>query len=542
MDQRGPAWLAKDPSCWPTNDRVIDTKLDERPTITTLASTTTVAFSIDDWLQRFSSMTRFQRITAWILRVARNCRLPKADWQRSSLTVTELHEAVFRGVRLVQETEFAVEIRSIRSGADLLQSSKLKGLNPFLDEQGILRVGGRLRHAAVRSDAAHPAILSGTNHLTTLIIAEAHLQLLHGGAQMMQNYIRQRFWIIGIRGRLRKHVHGCMICFRQRPRCGVQQMGDLPEVRVTPSRPFSRSGVDYAGPMAYKSRAGRGARTEKGYVSLFVCLVTKAVHLEFVSDLTAAAFITAFRRFVARRGKCSELLSDNATNFVGAKRVLGDVRWSTEQTDDIARMLANDGTNWRMIPPRSPHFGGLWEAGVKSVKHHLRRIVGDQLLTFEEFTTTLAEIEAILNSRPLSAMSDDPNDYTALTPGHFLVGDTPLIVPHHDIGQTPSNRLARWQLTTQITQHFWRRWQREYLSTLQQRHKWTKSTANVTIGQLVLLRDDLLPPTKWKLARVTGTRPGHDGRVRVVELKHATGHTTRAITQICALPIDSENT
>lgn len=534
----GPAWVAADESRWPKDERKEETHLDER-----VAATCMIAVCADDGdelLQRYSSLGRLLRITALVCRFAQNCRAVPAMRRRGIVTVSELREALLLWVLRVQSADFADEITCCLRNVDMPKSSKLRKLKPYLDGKGMLRLGGRLRNADLSEDAAHPVVLMGTNPLTSLIITDAHLMLLHGGAQVMLNYIRQRYWILGARGRIRNHVRSCITCFRQQPRSEVQQMGDLPRVRVTPSRAFFRSGVDYAGPMAYKSRAGRGFRTEKGYVALFVCLSTRAIHLEFVSDLSTVAFLAAFRRFVARRGRCGELMSDNATNFVGARRQLGDILQSHAHNEEVARILANDGTTWRMIPPRSPHFGGLWEAGVKAVKHHLRRVIGQQLMTFEEFTTMLAEIEAVLNSRPLCALSDDPSDLTALTPGHFLVGGAPVVVPDHDVESIPMGRLNRWQLVSQMVKAFWKRWRHEYLASLQQRNKWTKSAPNVEVGQLALLKDELLPPTKWRLARVIGTQPGDDGHVRVVSLKHSTGVTTRAITRICILPINTD--
>lgn len=534
----GPAWIAADEIHWPKDERGAETQLDARAGVTCLVAVD--GDDEDDLLRRYSSLGQLQRITALMCRFAHNCRKVPAMRRRGHITVSELRDAFGLWILRVQSADFAEEIACCERNVDVPMKSKLRRLKPYLDDKGMLRLGGRLQNADISENAAHPVVLSGANPLSSLIIAEAHITLLHGGAQLMLNCIRQRFWILGARGRIRQFVRSCVVCFRQRPRCEVQLMGDLPRVRVTPSRAFSRSGVDYAGPMAYKSRAGRGFRTEKGYVSLFVCLATKAVHLEFVSDLTTNAFLAAFRRFVARRGKCDELMSDNATNFVGAKRELGAILLSHAHNEEVARALANDGVTWRTIPPRSPHFGGIWEAGVKAVKHHLRRVIGQQLLTFEEFATMLAEIEAVLNSRPLCALSDDPADLTALTPGHFLVGGPPVIVPERDFGSTPSSRLNRWQLVSQMSQHFWRRWRHEYLATLQQRNKWLKTTPNVQVGQLALLKDELLPPAKWRLARVIGTQPGDDGRVRVVTLKHATGVTSRAITRICILPINSD--
>ncbi|XP_029054393.2 uncharacterized protein LOC114881715 [Osmia bicornis bicornis] len=194
-------------------------------------------------------------------------------------------------------------------------------------------------------------------------------------------------------------------------------MGQLPLCRITPSRPFTHSGVDYAGPLTLKTWKGRGAKTPKGWIGVFVCFATSAVHLEVVTVYSADAFIAAYRRFAARRGAAASLYSDCGTNFQGADAQLKkQFRDSTRENQDIAALLAKDGTQWNFNPSAVPHMGGEWEAVVKSLKFHLKRTIGDALLTFEESITLLAQIEAILNSRPVEPLSDDPDDISALSP------------------------------------------------------------------------------------------------------------------------------
>jgi hypothetical protein len=229
-------------------------------------------------------------------------------------------------------------------------------------------------------------------------------------------------------------------------------------------------------------------------------MTTKAVHIELVSDLTTDAFLATLKRFIARRGIVTDLFSDNGTNFVGANNELHNLEQLFKNQinrEKIVNTLANDQITWHFIPPRAPHFGGLWEASVKSLKNHLKRVIGDAHLTFEAFSTVLTQIEAILNSRPLTPMSNDPNDLSCLTAGHFLIGDSMTSFPHPDLQEVPSNRLTQWQRIEQLRQHFWTRWSKEYISLLQQRSKWKSPQANVELGQLVLIKEDNLPPLRW---------------------------------------------
>ena len=236
-----------------------------------------------------------------------------------------------------------------------------------------------------------------------------------------------------------------------------------------PYPPFPTTGIDYAGPFTLKRRHTRNPVLVKSYIAVFVCFTTKAVHLELVSDLTTEAFLAALKRFESRRGLPLNIHSDNGTNFIGAKNDLSALyRFlaSEPTTAAINSYLLSHRVNWHCIPERAPHFGGLWEAAVKSTKHHLRRVVGLQLLDFEEFTTILTQIEACLNSRPLCATTSHSQDgILVLTPWHFLIGRPLHSYPETTITEQPS-LFKRWTLCQAVVHHFWRRWSAEYLQHL----------------------------------------------------------------------------
>ncbi|XP_025262983.1 uncharacterized protein LOC105254436 [Camponotus floridanus] len=314
-------------------------------------------------------------------------------------------------------------------------------------------------------------------------------------------------------------------------------MGDLPRERVTPARPFLRTGVDYAGPIFIRTSKGRGHRAHKAFVVVFVCLCSRAIHLEVASDYSSDAFLAAFRRFVSRRGLCEEIYSDCGTNFVGADRQLRELfRASSSDGRRISQAVIKEGISWRFNPPSAPHFGGLWEAAVKSTKHHLRRVIGEATLTFEEMSTLLAQIEACLNSRPLQALSDDPDDLSALTPGHLLIGAPLLAVPEPSSAERSPSTLSRWQLLQRMRDHFWQRWSQEYIHALASRPKWLKAELAPEIGALCLIRSESTPPTRWPLARIIRLHPGSDGTVRVVTVRTSTSELVRPIVKLVFLP------
>lgn len=209
------------------------------------------------------------------------------------------------------------------------------------------------------------------------------------------------------------------------------------------------------------------------------------------------------------------------------------------QESTIRNELANRNVQWHFIPHRSPHFGGLWEAGIKSMKKHLHRVLGTTMLTYEEITTVLASIEASMNSRPLTPLTEDVNDLTALTPGHFLIGRELLAIPNEDYTDIAPNRLTKWKLLKKIQQDYWKRWRTEYLCGLQQRNKWSVSKKDTKVGDMVLLKEDNVPPSHWTLCRVIDVHPGSDGHVRVVTIKNPSGQLKRAISKLCPLPVEA---
>lgn len=380
--------------------------------------------------------------------------------------MNELDKILELCIKYYQNLVYGKEVEELKTQGRVKKRSSLITLSPFIDKKGMIRVGGRSQNASIAEMTKHPVIIPSNQLVTKLLINEAHIRTLHGGIQLMMAYIRSRYWVIGLKAAVKKCIHNCKICIVDKARVKTQFMGQLPAVRVNQHRAFMNSGVDYAGPVFIRMSKGRGYHATKGYICLFVCMATRAIHQEAVTDLTTQAFIAAFRRFVARRGHCSNLWSDNGTNFIGAAKELKDM--FRDGKNNIAReaaeLLANDGTTWHFIPPRMPTCGGLWEAGVQSAKRHLTRINKDTKLTYEEMVTLLAQIEACLNSRPLCQL--DNGSETPLTPGHFLVGEPLISVPESSYDYKNVSLLTRWQFIQKMTQDFWHRWQTEYLNTL----------------------------------------------------------------------------
>jgi hypothetical protein len=361
-------------------------------------------------------------------------------------------------VKSIQKRSFAEEYHQLSTGGGIEKNSTIR---PFLDENGVIRVGGRIRNANLAYNQKHPVLIPKNHNVTEAIIRHFHVKNLHSGTQSTLASIRQQYWPIAGRNKIKQIIHKCISCFRAKPIIAQQKMGDLPVKRLEPARPFINSGLDYCGPILIKTHRRRGKqKTIKAYVCLFICLSTKAIHIELVSDLTADTFLDALKRFVSRRGTVKSIISDNATNFIKANKDLIDLHQffqNSEISRKLVTTLSNENIQWKFIPPRTPNFGGLWEAGVKSVKFHIKRVVGETVLTYDELYTLLTRIEACLNSRPLVPMSNDPNDLTAITPGHFLIGEALTAPLEPDLIELKINRLSRHQLLERLRQHFWKR-------------------------------------------------------------------------------------
>ena len=242
-------------------------------------------------------------------------------------------------------------------------------------------------------------------------------------------------------------------------------------------------------------------------------------------------------------GHCATILSDNGTNFVGANRELKELHLllqSDDHQEKVQTFLTDRQIQWSFNRPNSPHFGGLWEAAVKSFKRHLIRVVGTEFLIFKHLNTLVIEIEAMLNSRPLTSISTDPNDLPVLTPGHFLIGDTFTNIRERDLRTTQPSRLSSWQRIHQLKQEFWSRWYREYFNELTSRSKWYKGKHGIREDTSIILREDNVPSMHWPLGRVIKVLPGADGIIRTATVKTATNILDRGVKRLIPLPCQPE--
>ena len=409
--------------------------------------------------------------------------------RESRTTAEERRKALSKLIIQEQQSYFPEETRCLEEKQALPSKSRLLGFNPFIDEDGIMKMDGRVNKGLI--------LLSDKSPLTKLIILDAHIANLHAGANQTLAYLRHRFWILKGMASVKSITKNCIKCKKiNQPLC-KQFMSELPEFRKNPFPPFKHTGLDYAGPLLVKTKAN----PEKRWICLFTCASTRGVHLEVVNDLSTEQFLMAFTRFVSRRGKPTHIYSDNATTFTKAAKALPDV-------------------NWQFNPPAAPWWGGFWERLVRSIKEPLKKILGKALVTDKELSTLITRIEGQINSRPLTPLTDDP-DQVPLTPAEILIGrplqqaqDVPMEIPSLHVAFS-----ARQKYLKNLQQSWTRRWVQEYLPTLQPRPKWLKPSENLTPGSLVLLKKENQKRHLWPLAKIEEVHVGRDGNVRSATLR-----------------------
>ncbi|XP_029345859.1 uncharacterized protein LOC103309245 [Acyrthosiphon pisum] len=479
-----PAFLVESPESWPSvvtrsdnTDAHIST---EAQKCTVLLTKTTC--SITDVLHRFSSFNKILHIVVYCFRFSKT--RPFAFTQ--IVNASERERALWGLVYSVQQTSYSEDISSLKNG--LRCSPVIRKLDPFIDGHGLLRVGRRLTNADLPQSHKHPLLLPCQRRLTLLLIDYHHQRLKYPGCASLQAHLQREFWIPSVRKIIRSRIRLCISRFRTRPRAVQAKMASLPSFRVQQVKPFAITGVDYAGPVTLKEARGR---------------------------------------------------SDCGTNFVGASRLLTPLHHFTHSKsfqDSVHHYLAKHQITWHFNPSESPHFGGLWEAGVKSTKSLILRSIGLQKLTSEEFLTLLTQVEATLNSRPLCAISNDPGDLEALTPSHFLTLEPSTSLPEPSLVNQPMSKYQRWCLITDLHRHFWTRWKNEYLSSLQLRRKWTEPGQELRVGELVLVKE-ATHPLRWRIGRIRELHPGSDGTSRVATLETTSGPLTRPVVKVCPLPM-----
>ena len=486
---------------------------------------------LNKMIEHFSDWTKLIRGVAWLSRFKVYCVNKflnrNAIVKKGELIVDDIRAAERTLITYVQSRYFLEEIEDLGAKRNVKRDSKLVSLNPII-ENGLIRMQGRRQS----TDPKHyPMIIPQSDHLSTLIIRHIHEAHGHVGREQVLAIVRKKYWILRGPSAVKRVLKGCITCKRLHGPLLRQQMAPLLEEQMTPNKPpFTYVGIDYFGPLLVKTQD----TTTKRYGCLFTCLATRAVHLEVANTLTADSFLAAFQRFVSRRGMPEVVHSDNGRNLVSGdrelKRCLSD--WNHSK---IGRHMVKREIEWHFNPPSASHMGGLWERLLRSTRTILKSLIKEQLLNDEQLLTLMTETENILNSRPITHVSRDPDDPLPLTPNMLLMMKSETHIPYRICENENSPTRKLWRQIQYLVNVFWRRWVREYLPTLQRRQKWQRSTRDLRVGDVVLLAHEKVSRGQWPLGVVEDVKTGRDGHVRSCVVKTKDSKAVKPITKLCLL-------
>ena len=520
----GPEWLGtvieSEPSTEMPTECCVELKVKDRPmvlNVVTAHDNPDLEQVID--CQRYSFLQKLLNVTVLVLRFVHTLKQRAKNATEEGTIDSDSKKAEVLWIRAAQD--------QLRRDPSFDKLTKQFGL--FLDDDRILRCGGRLSRAELPYSVKHPVLLPRQHHLAALIVRRAHQRVLHNGVKETLAEVRSQYWIVKGRASVKKIIRQCIVCKRFEGRsCLGPSPPPLPDFRLSQEPPFTFTGVDFAGPLFV--RPGGGAPDHKVWICLYTCCVTRAVHLDIVSDLTTAAFLRSLKRFSARRGLPRLFVSDNGKTFKAASKAIKEIM----QHQDVQQYLSGVGVEWRFNLPRAPWWGGVFERMIRMTKRCLKKLIGRGRLNLDELNTLIIEIEGVINSRPISYVTSDDSE-EPLTPCHLLCGRRLLSLPDSICYTDPKEEygISREHLTrrlidlNKLLSDFWSRWQKEYLLELRDSHRYGGKTSNktqVSVGDVVLVQDTK-PRAFWKLARVSKLFTGQDGHVHGAELKVASsGH------------------
>ena len=573
----GPSWLSDDLSLWPSTltTTPADIALAERevkpePLYLTAAAVESERpspsfLTIDP--DRFSSFTFLLRVTAVCLKFIRSLltqrRHSSTDFVnklQATLPVTsqDLSQVSLMWTRHTQRAFYPAVVSALenKTSHPLVSQFRLK-----FDSLGLIRCYGRFSHAGLSDDTANPKLLPRRTAFTRLLIRHVHSRLIHAGVAHTLAQVRQEFWIPQGRAEIRSVLRLCHICRRHEGNpFRMPATPAWPRERVTRSLSFEYTGVDYLGPVYIKYPAASSSSHSKLWISLFTCLSTRAIHLEWVHGLSGSQFLNCLRRFVTRRGSPRLLISDNAPQFRLVQTVLEKDLNASLTNPDVHHYLADHGVQWRFTTELAPWQGGFYERLVGLVKRALRKGLGRKLLNFDEFVTFLADVELMLNTRPLTYIGDDISSLQVLTPSSFLSGRSNIALPFDDAdaddplfmptpaSTTAASLRAKWTSVQHHLDAVWSTWEREYLLALRElAAKSISSRSSIPrtprVGEVVVIADPAEPRRRgsWAIGKVTRLIDSRsDKQVRAVALKTATRQEVHwPVNLLCPLELQS---
>uniref|UniRef100_A0A8R1IA90 Integrase catalytic domain-containing protein n=1 Tax=Caenorhabditis japonica TaxID=281687 RepID=A0A8R1IA90_CAEJA len=424
-----------------------------------------------------------------------------------------------------------------------------KNLKLKKDERGVFRHPRNLDSSKLSNESKEPILLMRGHPLTSLIIRDIHRENVHIPASYMPGAVYQKYWVNKLGLEIRKVLKRCYRCKRQSGQpFSYPYAQNLPTCRTISATPFSQVGLDYFGPVSYTGAMGIKKKT---WVLLITCLITRAVHLELVTDNSTITYLMALKRYFGRRGVPKTILCDNAPGFLlGNKMINDDIRNRHHSSDTLTTFLATKEIELKNITPLSPWQGGIYERIVGIIKNQFYKTVCKAELSYIELETIMIEVEAAVNSRPITTNPTTPDDPAALRPVDFLIPNINLAVPNDCdmIYQAKEGQIEK--LTRKyhaalncVLENLWSAWTKHYLLTIkeskQKRHNF--SAIKPREGQLVLVNTEKMPRHKWPLAQIKKVLTSADGEIRSAYVKIKNKMLLRSVKHLIPLEIDNES-
>eukprot|EP00794_Sanderia_malayensis_P000965 gene965-biopygen216 len=516
---QGPPWLINKQD-WPADIVTAPSEETERelqPIKEILKVAIPVESVLDKVLEKFEYW-KAMRVTAWIFRFIWNLKAKKSQRIKDPLSTKEIQNQITQWIRRVQSRATASE--SFKADEQRLNIQR--------NNEDILECRGRIQ-------GQFPIYLPTNALFTEKLVMNNHVSTGHGGVSLTMSSIRERFWVPRLRQLVKKLRLKCAGCKRFHAKAfGCPPPGILPKDRTEGSRPFEVIGVDYAGPFRYKCK---GQIERKAYILLFACSLTRAVYIETVTDMTVEQFIPCLKGLIARRGRPSNIYSDNAKTFISGAEKLKVIL----KSEKFNNYLARNDIRWTFNLSKAPWWGGQYERIIGLVKQSLYKVVGNANLKLPELKEVMLDVETSLNNRPLCYVEDDIQ-MPELTPNVMMLGSNNVLLQEdiHSIKQGELRKRAKY--LERCKENVWRRWSNEYVKALREKHNLMHHSKDnqISVGDVVLIKGEAKNRGQWRIGVVESLIQGKDGIVRAARLRSKNARIERAVQMLYSLELNCD--
>ncbi len=482
-------------------------------------------------LTKFSSWEKTVRVLSYALRFTNCHHRPFRTTVIGAVEFGTTERTIFK----VIQGRWKKDFDALEKGIRLPQESQLKNLTVFKDKDGIMRHQSRLESSRhLTYDEKYPIILPDHDQLVEKYVLHVHQIHVHAGLNAMLGIVRNRFLILKGRREVKRIIGKCKTLKCVKPKPLGQIMAPLPKERIDDMVAFQNIAVDLFGPLYVKKYSVEQTnKQEKVYGCIFTCLMSRAIHLELMYGMSTEEFLKAFQLMCSRKGTPTTIFSDQGKYFQMADRELNRL-YKAVNWERVAQTTASRKIEWIFNAPSAPWQTGIVERMVQSTKKPLRTVLGNAKVTARNLQVILADIEAMINNRPLAVINEDT--YLPITPAELIFGRKMDGLPMQTKMNAGMSFPEMWKKRKNLNLAFWKQWKNDYLLKQSVRQKWNEPYEKDLLGQIVIINDDNLMKNEWKMGRIIACYKGrNDNRVRSVDVKLASGIIRRPLQRLALL-------